>query len=204
MNHEAIKDSYFLYANGQLDDQQRAEIDLHLSSCEECRQGFSSSDSILKTLEVIATESHKPHPSLSVLIANEIARAPTPSLFSFGRLRWLAFGATTIMVLLFLRPIFTTPTSGGSGGGVSGATFSEAAFDDTLVRSGVGTIIQLLEGAVIGIGSIVCLVFGGVGIFVFRRDPRALSYRLALYSFGLGLSLFLLRVVVEKLFGSES
>ena len=203
MNHEAIKDSYFLYADGQLDDRQRAEIDLHLNGCEECRRAYRRSGEVLEALEAIAIVEHEPHPSLSVLVANEIERRGAAKLFSFERLRWFALGATTIVMLLLMRSIFTAnaPASGGSSGG--GGSFSEAAYDDTLVRSSVGNLFQLLEGTVGAIVMFACLALGCVGVFVFRHTTRTWPFRLALCSIGFGLVLVGLRWIVGLMFGME-
>ena len=95
---------------------------------------------------------------------------------------------------LFLGdPLFVN--SALAGGGPLGS-FSSASFDDTLIRSAVGNLLELIEGAfgaLLMVGSgLVALIYAAMG-----------NYRTALSMLIVAVSAFILRSLVSLFFGTD-
>ncbi len=84
---------------------------------------------------------------------------------------------------------------GGSGGGPTGS-WSEAAYDDTLVRNAVGNLFRLVEGA---FGALV-MVVAGLGAIVAAAMG---AYRAAVGMLVVAVGAFILRALVSLFFGDN-
>ncbi len=81
------------------------------------------------------------------------------------------------------------------GGGPSGS-FSEAAFEDDLIRNSVGNLLKLIEGA---FGALVMIVAGLIAIIAAAMG----AYRAALGMLVVAVGSFILRALVSLFFGSD-
>jgi len=81
------------------------------------------------------------------------------------------------------------------GGGPTGS-FTEAAFDDELIRGGVGNLFRLIEGA---FGALI-MVVAGLGAIIAAAMG---AYRAALGMLVVALGAFILRALVSLFFGTQ-
>ncbi len=81
------------------------------------------------------------------------------------------------------------------GGGPTGS-FSEASYDDNLVRNSVGNLFKLIEGA---FGALV-MVVAGLGAIIAAAMG---AYRAAVGMLVVAVGAFILRALVSLFFGSE-
>ena len=77
-----------------------------------------------------------------------------------------------------------------------GGTWSEAQFDDTLIRNSVGNLFRLIEGA---FGALI-MVVSGIGAIVAAAMG---AYRAAVGMIVVAVGSFILRALVSLFFGSE-
>ncbi len=88
-----------------------------------------------------------------------------------------------------------TEVSHAQGGGPTGS-FSEAAFEDDLIRNSVGNLFKLVEGA---FGALI-MVVAGLGAIVAAAMG---AYRAAVGMLVVAVGAFILRALVSLFFGSD-
>lgn len=110
---------------------------------------------------------------------------------------WVESHATAFMFVLGVALL-----SGGlvelslaQGGGPSGS-YSQAQFDDTLIRNSVGNLFKLIEGA---FGALI-MVVSGLGAIVAAAMG---AYRAAVGMLVVAVGAFILRSLVSLFFGAE-
>ena len=105
--------------------------------------------------------------------------------------------ATALMLVLGL--VFLTggllELSAAQGGGPSGS-FSEAGYEDDLIRNSVGNLLKLIEGA---FGALVMIVAGLIAIIAAAMG----AYRAALGMLVVAVGAFILRALVSLFFGTD-
>ena len=85
---------------------------------------------------------------------------------------------------------------GLSGVATAQETFSEAAFNDTLVRNAVGNLFRLIEGA---FGALIMIIAGLIAIISAAMG----AYRASLGMLVVALGAFILRALVSLFFGED-
>ena len=100
-----------------------------------------------------------------------------------------------ITVLVGLSILSLTTLSYAQGSGPAGS-FSEAGFDDTLIRNAVGNLFRLIEGAM---GALIMVV---AGLFALLAAARG-GYSAALSLLVVAVGAFILRALVSLFFGTD-
>ena len=98
-------------------------------------------------------------------------------------------------VLLISGGLVDVSLAQRGGGGPTGS-FTEAAFDDELIRGGVGNLFRLIEGA---FGALI-MVVAGLGAIIAAAMG---AYRAALGMLVVALGAFILRALVSLFFGTQ-
>ena len=97
--------------------------------------------------------------------------------------------------LLFLTG-FLLLVFGLSGIAAAQETFSEAGFNDTLVRNAVGNLFRLIEGA---FGALIMIIAGLIAIIAAAMG----AYRASVGMLVVALGAFILRALVSLFFGED-
>lgn len=124
------------------------------------------------------------------LAACAICRRAESTLRGSAEILLFLFGAVLLLhgvdqLVLSQGPDFGTPT-----------TYSEANFEDELIRNAVGNLFKLIEGA---FGALI-MVVAGLGAIVASTMG---AYRLAVSLIVVSVSAFILRSLVSLFFGSD-
>ena len=98
-------------------------------------------------------------------------------------------------VVLIAGGVMEMSVAQGTGGGPTGS-FTEAQYDDELVRNGVGNLFRLIEGA---FGALI-MVVAGLGAIIAAAMG---AYRAALGMLVVALGAFILRALVSLFFGVQ-
>jgi len=98
-------------------------------------------------------------------------------------------------VVLIAGGVLDFSVAQGTPNGPSGS-YTEAQFDDELIRSGVGNLFQLIEGA---FGALI-MVVAGLGAIIAAAMG---AYRAALGMLVVALGAFILRALVSLFFGGN-
>lgn len=98
-------------------------------------------------------------------------------------------------VVLLTGGVVDLSLAQGQGQGPTGS-WTEANFDDELIRSGVGNLFRLIEGA---FGALI-MVVAGLGAIIAAAMG---AYRAALGMLVVALGAFILRALVSLFFGSQ-
>ncbi len=104
-------------------------------------------------------------------------------------------GAGMLLLGLSLLVGGSLELTNAQGGGPTGS-FSEAGFDDDLIRNSVGNLLKLIEGA---FGALVMIVAGLIAIIAAAMG----AYRAALGMLVVAVGSFILRALVSLFFGSD-
>lgn len=156
--HDWAAEHCVQWHDGLLSAADRTRVDSHLQSCAVCAALYADAQTALAACELLAEGAPEPPEELVHAIMREIENSPSrrpllrlPTIPAIGA----ALCAAAVLVLTFVVPReHTTSVPSTHQPGVS--TFSEANFDDTLIRNSVGSVFKLIEG---GAGAVLLLVF---------------------------------------------
>ncbi len=224
MNHRQADKRYLEYREGLLSEEEAAAVKAHLHECSSCRESYSTQDAILNHCDIFAEEEKIAPSTLVVQTMEKIAEDQRLSSW-FLPYCWqhhFAFGTLAIILLVIVASAYQPDTftlhaihgpthsmnsglggGGGSAGGGSAGSFSEAAFDDSLVRTSVGNLFCLIEGA-LGAFFLVGSALGSAVLFLgYWWTGRKRFRTFAIMFLLLAVGIFGIRSFVSLFFGND-
>lgn len=223
MTHDEVERNFYLFAEGLLEERYASSMREHLTICKRCQTALMETETVLHDCDILSEVEGEPSSAFATEVMKTICAEATSSrvrsagIFLFGSFRngrlprpILAFAS----LLLFTICLFVVPdvfrahrleknTQVREYSNEASGSFSQAQFDDSLLRSSTGNVFKFIVGAPGAWGILLCLGFTGYFLVNYlrnRTNRRALKFSAIAGAFAI--FLFFLRTLILIFFGS--
>lgn len=209
MSTDRTEDSIIASFLGQLTDTERAELEARLKEDQSARELYADYQELLRLQDVVASVSYELEPNFALEVMESIVeQADSWSLSRFVKTLALTFPPTAIAVtacaavFLFFPDLSPTTAPQSLPLDPTAGSFSEASFNDDLIRSRVSLIFVLLDNAV---GSWIMLLslLISLACFALRASAGKAYVKMGIVFLNIALFVFILRWLVSIFFYSE-